>query len=374
MLTVSSAFTTALSNNHIIATKCEVLTNGSLNTSLPTLSVTDGQVRVDVTQSVRRRCELRLTDFTGTITPSTADDILTPYGTELKLYRGLSYKTLGTTSDELVPLGVFRISSVEVHDSGDGYDIQIEGYDRSRAVQRAKLKDVYVIPNNTDGAAALQALISSGVPGLDYNFTTSGYTLPKTILDAGQDRWEAAMRIADAMAMEIFFDPNGICVLRAVPDPDATIPVATYQEGLQTSLAYVMKNWSDEGVFSHVIVTGEATDNSTPVRAEWIDTDPTSPTYAYGPFGDVPIFLVSPLIKSQVQAQAVADNRGKKITGAAEQVFIDILVNPALQERDGIRVVRTKSKVNATYITESMTIPMSYAQLMPITCRRRRLV
>src|SRR5512146_2193069 len=68
------------------------------------LNATGGDVQIDRTASQRRRCTVSCVDPTGTLTPTTADSILTPYGTEVRPYRGVQYDD-GTT--EVVPLGVF---------------------------------------------------------------------------------------------------------------------------------------------------------------------------------------------------------------------------------------------------------------------------
>src|SRR4051812_35315225 len=105
MYNVSAAFLAALRQSHTISTRADVLSGGVV---VATLDITDGSVEVDGNNTVRRHCSVTLVDPTGTMTPSEAGDLLSPFGNEIALYRGIG--------DELVPLGVFGIATVDIED------------------------------------------------------------------------------------------------------------------------------------------------------------------------------------------------------------------------------------------------------------------
>jgi hypothetical protein len=53
------------------------------------LPATDGTVSVDRTAAVRRTCDITCVDPLGTLVPKGQDSPLTPYGTEIRPYRGV---------------------------------------------------------------------------------------------------------------------------------------------------------------------------------------------------------------------------------------------------------------------------------------------
>jgi len=75
-------------------------------------------------------------DSDGTLVPTNnRSAVLLPYNREVKIYRGVQYQD-GT--EELVPLGVFQLTTVEVSDSPQGVKIAVQGSDRSLRVAKAK--------------------------------------------------------------------------------------------------------------------------------------------------------------------------------------------------------------------------------------------
>src|SRR4051812_43620525 len=117
-----------------------------------TLQILDGEVACDRTATVRRGLNCRLIDPTGQLTPRENGEVLTPYGTELRPYRGLRWKNNdGTYSEEICPLGVFRLARSSITYKADGTnDITLEAYDRSRTVQRDKFIKPYAIAAGTN--------------------------------------------------------------------------------------------------------------------------------------------------------------------------------------------------------------------------------
>src|ERR1700756_727116 len=73
-----------------------------------TLHVTEGSVVVDRSAQYKRSSNLTAIDPTGQLVPSDVSGIMTPFGTEVRPYKGVKYSD--TPGDyEVVPLGVFRI-------------------------------------------------------------------------------------------------------------------------------------------------------------------------------------------------------------------------------------------------------------------------
>jgi hypothetical protein len=273
--------------------------------------------------------------------------------------------------DEMVPLGVFRISSFRVDDSGDGLSMEIEGFDRSRQVQRYKYTDTYSIAAGTNYVVALQGLLLDRMPTIQFspNFPATTLSCPTMTWNAGDDPWNAAQRIATALGMEVYFDASGYCMMSTIPDPLTAPVVWQYAEGEDATFLYLSKRFSDENVVNYWVVTGEGTANASPIRAVAYDNEPGSPTYV-GTYGIVSDTFSDNMITDLGQAQSVANAKLAASRGASEDLSLNVIVNPAHEERDVVSVVRSESRINGRYMIDSFTMPLESAQALPIETRR----
>lgn len=367
MQSTSAAFQAAVSTSHVMAVTAEVWSGIGGNTLLGTLPVTGGEVTVDVTSAIRRRCKVTLADPLGTWTPSVSTDALTPYGNELRLYRGVTYNN-GTT--EMVPLGVFGLSVIEISDLA-GVTLSLDGFDRSRKVARARIGSFYQSTPGTDAGTVIQALLTARVPLLTYNFAVTTYVPGPVILQPGDDPWSVASDIANAAGMDLYIDVAGVVTLTPTVDPATAPTVATFAEGSASTVTSVTRTLSDQMTYNDVYVTGENTGLTAPVSGRSADFSRTSPTYVGGPFGDVVELFSSPLLTTAAAAKAAASSRLARVTGLSEVVKLTCVPNPALDANDVIQVTRAASKTNARYSIESMTIPLTAKAPMTITTRRR---
>lgn len=372
MIAASAEFLAALQRSHTIVTRADVVSTSGV--VLGTLEIQSGGVTVDGKAEVRRRATVSLADPTGTLVPGDLNSLVAP-GHELILYRGIKFNT-GVS--ELFPLGVFGISSTNISDTPAGLTISVDAYDRARRVQRAGFPTPYVIAAGTEFAVAIKALVQSKVGGVladtDFLFTGSGTTTPQLIFGVGNgdDPWKFAQEMAAAVGMELFFDASGKCVLRPPPGKD---PQITYTEGENATILSVEKAITDEETWNHTIVIGNtSTATGPPIRAEARDTDPTSPTYYLGTFGDVPYPIhVNPYIMTQDQAQQIADMLLQAVVGYGENISFSIIPNPTHEAGDTISLIRSDSKVNATYVIESFTVPLDARTAMSVVCKKRRV-
>lgn len=368
MYPVSAAFLAEIQQSHKIATSIYVT---NLDTGVQTpLIIVDGNVTVQDTD-IRRTATISALDPTGTLTPSTASDLIAPNGNEFSLFRGVTFEATGLT--ELAPLGVFRIMDAKIYDSGAGFKIDIEGSDRAVKVQLAKFTQELAIPAGTGYGTAIATVIAGGYPGVTFNFVATSSTTPALYFKTGDDRWAAARKMAQSIGCDLYFDALGICTLTPVPVlSSASVAVATYAEGPTSMLLYLNRRLTAQGVYSHVIGSGENNSTTAPVRAEALDTNPASPTYYLGPFGDVvdTSLLGSSLITSASQCQAAVNARLQKVVGFPDLVEMQGIVNAAHEVGDVIQITRARSKVNSKYLIDKCTIPMTQDRPMAISCRQ----
>lgn len=346
-------------------TNIEISFNGILQQV--ELLVTDGEVTIS-NELIRRSASITIIDPTGQLTPASTNDLLMPLGTEITLYRGLIFPD-GTT--ETVRLGVFGIDDVQIEDSGANMSIRIDLFDRAKKVQRANFTSDYNIPAGTNYVDAIRNMLIQGFPKIVVNFPVLTDVTPNILFQHNTDRWKAAVDMATDIGYDLFFNNDGVCIMR--PALRAIWPVMVFTEGETGNLLDIRKRYNRDSIYSHVIVSGETTDNTVPVRAEAVDNDPKSPTYYLGPFGDVPYFYTSQLITTTDQAQATALGLLSRVSGILEGLEFNALPNPSLEVSDIINVTRALSKVDANYGVEKISLPLTQDRAMFVTCRSRSL-
>jgi hypothetical protein len=337
------------------------------------LPATGGGVTEDASAEVRRRCTLSVVDNTGVLTPRSEADLLTPYGTEVRPYRGVKY---ADGREEVMPLGVFRISTVDVDDSvGGSPDIQIEAYDRSRAIARGKFEQPYTVAKATNLVDAIKAIIGLTYPDAEYDsITTTMTTSAPLIFDSNTSPWLAVTQIAQSMGCEIYFGSTGRVVIAPPPDIDALPgPDFTFVEGKGCTMTNIKSRFTDDPGFNGIVLTGASLgDEKPPVRVVVWDTEPTSPTYYLGPYGKVPDFVTDENVKTEAEATNAATSLLQGYLGFSDQVSITAWPNPALTAGSIVQVQRERSGVNGLYSVDAITTPMSAKDASAITVRRKR--
>lgn len=359
MRATSQRFRDAMTASYQSVSTVEILSQGTVIYSADT--VTDGNVTLDQTAASRGRVDLTLIDDgNGEISPTLPTDPLAPYGNEMRVRRGVRYPG---GADETVGLGIFRIDDVEVIDTGDSLVVHIAGMDRSASVSDARFEDPYQVAAGTNYATAIQDVIEAGVVGFQYDFATTGLVTPALIQEEGADRWKFAQDMASAIGMTLYFDGDGVCVLRPVTQLGGD-PVWSFAEGEDGLLIAATRRWTRQGAFNRVIATGENTGEATPSRGVATDTNPASPTFYGGPFGKNPTFFTSPLIITNDQAQSAAEAKLARELGTTQAINFGAIVNPALEPDDLVLITRERAGMNEHHIIDSLSIPLKADQLI----------
>lgn len=367
---VSARFLAEIRKSHTVYSYVDITSTNQQQFRLP---VTSGDVQVDRTADVRRRCSVTCIDPSGDLVPQNAQSILTPYGTEIRPYRGVKYAD-GTT--ETVPLGVFRIAKVSVNDTvGGSPDIKLEAYDLSRTVQRNKFTSPYVIAVGTNVITAIKAILSRTLPDLNYDsISTALVTTGPIMYDVSDDPWKAVTDLATTLGCEIFFNAKGWAVIAPSVDIDALpSPNFTYIEGQGCTMLDLDRVFSDEPGYNGVIVSGESTgDELPPVRAVVWDSEPSSPTYHLGPYGEVPLFVTNSIVKTVDDASAAAAALLSQQLGFSSQLSISTTVNPALDCSDVVQVIRERTAISGLYAIDAVTVPLAASSTQALTLRQKR--
>jgi hypothetical protein len=367
----SAAFKAAVRTDHIVIAKAEVWASDQ---KLQEINISEGSVSVNSSSAVRRTCEVTL--VTGrelaSLVPDNDFDLLTPFGNELRLFRGVQYYD-GT--QEYVPLGVFVITSVEIKDTNEGVSISLEGVDRSIKISRNKWTEPYQMVNGSL-EDSLADLLRDRYPDAQTNFTATNVTINQVVLgtERNNDPWKDAVEISELVGYDLFFDANGIVQLAPFPTLDGSTIVANFKEGEETTILDLNRTISTRETYNGVIYIIEGAEVPVPIRVEVFDEDSTSPTYRFGKFGEVPIFVNSNLLRTEAEAIIAASSLLNLYIGAQETISWNSLVDPTLDVQDVVYIKAEGAKVDRVVIIDSLSIPLTPEASMSAVARTVRVV
>lgn len=349
MIAPSARFREAIRYSHRAVIEVVAMADGSV-VSDP-LAVVGGSVTMDATAASMRRLSVDLAEPLRV--PADADDVLSPFGFELRVKRGIMFPD-GTV--ELMPLGVFPIQSSDV--TSDGLVVKIDGLDRSQRVRDARLMDAYAVPANTNYGQAIRDLIDAGVPGLTYAFASVHDLSPALQFSAQADRWELAQTMAGACGMNLFFDGEGVLTLRPRMAASTT-PEWTVSDGPGGVLVSASSKLDRGPAYNGVVASSSMPGATTTYRSVALDLDPSSPTYWDGRFGRKPMFFTSPLITSQEMCdRAAATILGTQI-GVAKSVAFDTWADPSREPGISALVHDARLGLDGVHVVDSLTMPLT---------------
>lgn len=334
------------SGNRRWATRVELLYAGDLITSLDV--VVDGRVDVDEV-AVRRSLNIELVDPTGTLTPATASDLLSPKGTEARVWKGL----LVDGEYEWVPLGVFGVVDPEVSAHEGGTRVTFRGFDRVGAVRVRRFTAPWNVATGTLTHVAMGDIVTSRIT-VPTRITASGYTTPELVFDRLSDPWDAVREIGNADLLEAYFDQLGTLV---ITDETEALTGVTYEPGATSLLLGSTRGITAEHTYSGVIVSVEHPERD-PIIAEAWDTDPKSVTYYLGPFGKRPFGFSSPVITTQAQAQAAANTLLKRVTKMRQTATLTTVGHPGHEIGDVIEVIDPKTRTKGLWRVIGAQVPL----------------
>lgn len=352
MRSASASFGRIIARSHTLETRVDVLFNREVVAE--GLAVVDGTIRYDRGAARLASLDCRIADPLRI--PTGPTDQLTPYGYELRVWRGIP--------GELVALGTFPIQRSYV----DAVErvTQVQGVDRSQLVSDAKFVDDYQIAAGTNLADAIEDLIADGVDGLEYLFPSTTFTAPLSTFGFDLDRWVEAQRMTRSIGNEILFDGLGRCTMRPEPTFD-TEPVASIEVGANMISAAV--SLDREPAYNGVIAYSSNASTDDQYRAFAFDDDPSSPTFYDGPFGRKERAYASPFINSDAQALSAAEAILASNLGVAKMIDFSAVPDPRLECSDVVRIVCPALSIDALHIIDSLTIGLGPEASMTGTSR-----
>jgi hypothetical protein len=337
-----------------------------------------GRVTIDRQATTRRSGSLQFSDIDGNTVPKTLSvitsrELFNPLSFfEFRPYRGLQ---LSSGDMEWKPQGVFTISDLGVKQRGEELTLDVTMHDRSMLVSDNKWTAPYNISKNTNYATAIQGIITNRAKGFTptFNFEETSSVTPPMSFGPSDDPWEAAEKLAEAIGMELFFDEQGVLVLRTIPDP-AIMPVSKYLKEDENGVVVgeIDRTLNKREARSGVIVRGSAPWMIYPVSASVWDEDPLSATYRYGPMGEVPEQIEDAAVTNSTMALTAATAKFNKIVGVLEDISFGMLVDPRLDASDIIEIDQPRAGVSGKFVIDSLEMPLEPEQTLTGKSRRRR--
>lgn len=381
MWPVSERFRNALTRDHTIVTKAEILEGEIVLAELASQGVlVDGSVKAD-RSAVQRTADVTLVDRDGSLTPRDINDLLVPSGRQIRLYRGIEYpeRLPGDEPNvEYVPIGTFRFTEVDVTYP----EIKLGGcYDRSWIISGERLPFNVYITAQTNVVEIIQRLIQTAYPGVPMDFPITNEGGNSMVFDQEADPWEVCQTLTANLGLRLFFDPMGVAVMRPEPT-EWDIPVWEYDDTdpRNIGLPGVSRTWTGTG-YNGVIVIAENSDLPSPLWAAAYDTDPNSPTQWGGVYGKRNMFVRDETIGSQWQAQQRAQKELQAQLGFLESITIPTMVNPAYEVGDVVRVSYARADltdrpvIKEKYlIVDGFEVPLRADGNQTLTTRARRIV
>jgi hypothetical protein len=356
MYPVSPRFLPRLAEDHRPLTEVKLfLTTGQV----VNLEHTGGSVTVDRSQAIRRTCTVTVAD--PSLIPRTPADQLATYGARLRISRGVEYGNPNDT--ELVPLGVFRLDSVD-GDVSEG-PVTLQG----KGLEAVVADDRFTAPYKVSGTVvgAVTALIQRSLPTADVISLIVDQPIGSRVFDVEADPWAGAQEVAAAAGAEVYANADGVFVISTLPDLLTATPVWAVEA--TEGGVYVSGNraMSSDGVYNGVLARGENTsENAPPVSYLAIDSDPTSPTYWSGPYGHRPMFYSSSTLTTTNACAQAANLKLAAARAPNASGDISALPNPALEPGDVIRVTHEDGSRELHQVA-SFSVPLDIGGDFPIS-------
>lgn len=347
MYPVSDRFLATLAEDHVPITEVVLLrTDGSAER----LDHEGGSVAVDWSSQCRRTCSVSATDL-ALIPRTPLSEILTN-GARLRISRGVRYSD---GSQELVPLGVFRID--EIGGDVDAGPVSVSG----KSLECVVADDKFTAPYRATGTAvtAISALILRSLPDAAVVSAVVDAAIGPRTWDVGDDPWSAAQEIAAVLGAQVYSDADGQFTIRELPDITTATPVWTIAAGEGGVYVSAARGTSADGVFNGVHARGESSETgSAPVSSLVVDSDPTSPTYWDGPFGHRPMFHSSSTLTTTGACTQAATVLLRSARAPNARADLSSLPNPALAPGDVLRVVYPDG-TRELHQVASFTVPLT---------------
>lgn len=335
---VSSDYLPSLAGSHQQAATVQAWRGGRLvAASLPVVS---GSVALQAGQSISGTLKLQVADPDGLFVPA-GDGALSPYGSELVVRAGMVRRSV----TEMFLLGHFVITAAESQEGFKAYErpdepgvqyqvargqsTDVDAADRALSVQESRFVS-RTQPTQPTVLREIRKLLIGIIPWEAPQGVTDR-TIPGSVTYE-DDRLDAIEKLAALLDMQPLMKRSGAMTLVPMTRTAASVwRIPTGVGGVRVSM---QRKLARQDIHNAVVARGSGKDDR-PLQAVAYDR---SAFLAYGgPFGRVPSFYESPLLKTQEQVQKAADTRlARERANRLQTISVTCVANHALDLYDTV--------------------------------------
>jgi hypothetical protein len=393
-----------VSSSHRASSRADLYRGGAI--------VHEGLDVVEFSASFDRGSAIR---GSASATIANQDVDLTPFGDELRLWRGLrlrpkraygsyldfltdddgnyltgdpdgpfltigdDFEVFGEDVEERtvwVSLGFFPIQTV-THD-GTSLVWSVDCEDRARFIADALTEDSIEWTVADTLETKIEELVRDALPSIPFTSVYEGTThlAPAVVHDRSSDPWSIVLESAQAVGYEAFFDSDGRFVWRPEPDLRSADPVVTFTTGTGGNIVAgsTSVTRSRRDAFNAAPVVGNNADNTAEYYAMATDDDPNSDTQYDGQFGKKPMPLDrNEQVDSQAKADASSEARLVANLGMDRTITFDAVPNPVVEPSDAAAFTHDRLGINEAVLVERQSLGGVEAS-MSIDARTKRTV
>jgi hypothetical protein len=246
---------------------------------------------------------------------------------------------------EEVQHGIFRIDDISIQEDDI---LELSGSGLEQYVIDARFLSPRTPPYGVSTVGHITTLIQEVLPGQVVSVECSRDKPIQATAPWERERWDAIDALATSIDAEVYADYRGYFVIKDIPSLSGGYPAYTISRGYGGTLNEVKVKSTRDRVYNAVVALGQSSDPNVPPVWGWAyDSDPTSPTYFYGDYGQVPKFFSSQFLTTVAQCTAAAQgqldaalaaNRALSLTSLSLTFLepgdiIDVEVTPGVLER-----------------------------------------
>lgn len=343
MLSGAEALNNALRQSHTPIVSCIVEpADGEPSYSA---FIKDGSFTQDRTAQIRSQVNLTLAleDTAGTA------PLIRPFGDKIRVRCGI------ITPDGLtfaVQIGYFRVDTVEW--TKPGAEAVIQASDFMAQVADTRFTAPRLIRRDADARGVIIQLVDEVLTGVEPP-PSSGTISSNAGSVYDRERIDAITDLAKSLGSEAKFNNLGLLVVEEVPDGTAD-PVWEIDSGNDGVLIEYGAGYDRARSYNAVIAEGRSP-YGRPIRAQATNDDPSDPLRWGGPFGKIPYFYNSDVLRTVAQCQAAADSLLADGLGKANPVDIKCVAHAGLEAGDVIRVMLSNERF-ITVLIDRISLPL----------------
>lgn len=379
MYPTSARFRQVVAGSHRAAVRVQLLSSTQFGPTpvggleLPILA---GNVRLASTSDVKGTLDITV--------PGDYWESVQPYGAEIFAERGVDF---GDGTAEYTPLGYYRIESVDQDDAPWG-PVRVAAKDRTAQMLDARLVYPYNYPAGITHATLFDRLVNgytdptgsaSGGPKLisyglyhqanvpilflGYDGTQAAFAAAGVVEDS---IYEYMAKVVDARGCVLRFDRLGQLRIEPRDRAPGAQSVFTVAPGSAGNLVRASRRVSRAGIYNIVVARGSDPQQPTGYRLAY-NNDRSSPLYWAGPFGAVPRYYASPLLRTYDAADVAAESILARYKGLPSGLAVVTAPDPSIDPLDPISV-----QVGASlqeHLSDEVTIPLTVPDPVQIVAR-----